>query len=99
MSTKTLLKAAANALPVRFKFTQDWAVTGYLCGLDNFHIKVVESSGEVHLIHKTHAMVTVLEDGTPWPELEDEDDRARIEAIAAPFRQYAEKNAQGAATA
>lgn len=99
MSTKTLLSAAANALPVRFTFSQDWIVTGFLCGIDNFHVKVVEPSGEVHLIHKTHAMVTVLEGETPWTELEDETDRARIEAIAAPFRQWSKdqtKKPQGA---
>lgn len=87
MSTKTLLSAAANALPVRFTFGVDWTVTGFLCGMDSYHWKVVEDKDgtvEVHLIHKTHAMVTVLEGETPWTDLPDEQ-RVRIEHIVAPF--------------
>lgn len=63
-------------------------VTGYVCGMDDFHWKVIVPSNHnsIELIHKTAPRVQVH----PEPTY-DQDKTEAIEKIVAPFRSWVMK--------
>jgi hypothetical protein len=84
-STNTMRKAAANGSLLVFR-GPSWEIRGYLCGMDDFHWKVVDIDGTVSLIHKSQASVSIYEAHTI--EDLDTEDRETVQGIAGSFRQH-----------
>jgi hypothetical protein len=84
MSRKTLAHAVRSWQMLTFTLSPEWEIRGWLCGLDDYHYKVVDLSGNIHLIHKTQAIVTINESEGA---LMSED----LRVIVAPFRSALEQ--------
>lgn len=59
------------------------SVTGYLCGMDDFHWMVVTSDGQQHLIHKGQTPLISL---GPDKTYDAEPSKDRLEKVIGPFR-------------
>lgn len=96
---------------VTFTLGPSWQIHGFVCGMDDYHWKAVDADGNVHLIHKSQAVVTIvapdamgdntLSDTTAWTD----EQRALLRPIIAPFKEAMERErrpspqqAQGATT-
>lgn len=55
-------------------------VSGWICGFDDFHWGIVDARREVHLVHKSAGLVTILPDSVAVPP--------EVEDIVAPCRDY-----------
>lgn len=93
VSNRTMASAAIDMQSMRFTFSPDWFIDGYLAGMDAYHWKVVDGNGDIHLIHKGSVMVSIGGDAPPLDEL-DADQRTLIEGIAGPFREHLLKTTQ-----
>lgn len=96
MSNKQLARTVLDGKPVTFRFAKDDQVTGYLCGMDDFHWLIIESSGEKHLIHKGSAPRITLGDSASYA---DEANIKILEQVIGPFRRYVEQTFFGRADA
>lgn len=79
MSRKTLGHAVRRWKMLTFTLAPGWEIRGWLCGLDDYHYKVVDISGNIHLIHKSQAVVTISDEA----EVLITDD---LREIVSPFR-------------
>lgn len=86
MSTKQLAHAAVAGRKVTFHFAAPTLepITGYLCGMDDFHWMVVTPQGEQHLIHKSAARV----DLHTTSSYDDESLREDLDRVVLPFRDF-----------
>ena len=86
MSTKQLAHAAVAGRKVTFHFAAPTLepITGYLCGIDDFHWMVVTPSGEQHLIHKSVARVDLHSEST----YDDEFLKDVLDRTVLPFRDF-----------
>lgn len=62
-------------------------ITGYVCGMDDFHWMVVTGTLEKHLIHKGAAPLITLSDESTFAS---EHDRESLEGVVGPFRRWVE---------
>lgn len=53
------------------------AVSGWVCGMDDYHWGVVDGKGDVHLVHKSSS-ITITRESVELP--------SEAEAVVAPFR-------------
>jgi hypothetical protein len=84
-----MLRAAIRGSLMTFVFSLDDTVTGYLCGVDDFHWLVATAdTAELMLIHKTAPGRVYIGTGE---DLDREADRDRYHKIIGPFREWAEK--------
>jgi hypothetical protein len=88
MSSKQLARTVLHGRAVTFRFPSGDAVTGYLCGMDDFHWMVVTSDGLKHLIHKGSASVITMAD---TPSYNSEPLCDEMEAVVGPFRRFVEE--------
>lgn len=82
MSSKQLARTVLDGKKVTFRVANEEPVTGYLCGMDDFHWMVLTADGEQHLIHKTAPMISLSSVAT----YADEPGREQMEKIIGPFR-------------
>lgn len=106
VSRKTIALAAIEERMLTFSLGPDWKIRGFVCGMDDYHWKVVDAGGNVHLIHKGRAVVTIHSiqnslDDEGWSD----EHRALLRPIIAPFKEAMERErrpstqqAQGATT-
>ena len=97
VSRKTIALAAIEERMVTFTLGPDWKINGFVCGMDDYHWKVVDGGGNVHLIHKSQAVVTIpsgdavvdnsLSDTSAWTD----EQRAMLRPIIAPFKEAMER--------
>jgi len=87
MSRSTLRHAVRKQQQLRFDLGPEWKISGWLCGIDDYHYKVVDLYGTVYLIHKTQCVVAINEDGGLLPE--------DLREIIAPFQQSMEREHSG----
>lgn len=85
MSSKQLARTVVDGKAITFRFVSGEPITGYLCGMDDFHWMVITSSCEKHLIHKGSASIITMADVSSY---EQEPDREALESIVGPFRNY-----------
>lgn len=102
VSRKTIALAAIEERRVTFTLGPGWTVDGYLCGMDDYHYKVVQPGRVVSLVHKAHAVVTIYEDGQTLRDLSQEE-QDELRPIIVPFKEAMEadrrrssQDAQGA---
>lgn len=86
MSNKQLARTVLHGRMITFRFPTGESITGYLCGMDDYHWMVVTpESGLKHLIHKGGASVVTLADTSSY---ESEPLRDEMEEVIGPFREY-----------
>lgn len=61
----------------------DLELTGWFCGVDDYHWSIVDSSAQVHLVHKSAPQVTFIAH-----RIDDEPRREEILRILTPFREW-----------
>lgn len=84
MSTKQLARTVLDGRILTFTPLVGDPITGYLCGMDDFHWMVVTSRGTKHLIHKASA--PVIDFGVC--QYDEEPNHPVLEQIVAPFRNF-----------
>jgi hypothetical protein len=98
VSAKAMARAAVEGKRIIFNITGDWAVCGYLVGMDDFHWIVAEvgssDSPEISLVHKTIPVVTFT---AVTLEKETEEFRQNVKKIGQSFwdnckKQYLGRN-------
>lgn len=87
MSSKQLARTVLHGRAVTFRFATGDPITGYLCGMDDFHYMIVTPEGQKHLIHKGSASIITLAD---TPSYESEPCHTALEKVVGPFRTYVE---------
>lgn len=87
MSSKQLARTVLHGRAVTFRFASGEPITGYLCGMDDFHYMIVTPQGQKHLIHKGSASIITLAD---TPSYESEPLLPDLEKIVGPFRTHVE---------
>lgn len=86
MSSKQLARTVLDGRQITFRVSGE-QITGYLCGMDDFHWMVVTPLGNKHLVHKGSASVIDLAD---YSSYEREPNHALLEEVVGPFRRYVE---------
>lgn len=71
-------------------------ISGYICGMDDFHWMVVTPQGKLFLVHKASASVIQISDQTTY---EDESEHDSLDGIVGPFRRFVEAEFFGRACA
>jgi hypothetical protein len=89
-SYKTMRSAAIAGKLVHF-YARSGLFSGFLCGADDFHWKIVTPAGMTMLFHKANVDVAIDPDAVTIEDLEDET-RAKIEPITRSFRDAMRKN-------
>ena len=88
MSSKQLAKTVVEGRMVTFWFTTTLEpITGYLCGMDDFHWMVVTPHDEKHLVHKSAALVDLHTESTYGDEIM----RPLLDDVVQPFRGWVER--------
>lgn len=89
LSKKQLTASAVKGRMVTFhiSFTEE-TISGYLCGMDDFHWMVITPSGSKHLIHKANVSVVDLLES---PTYANEENHEELESVVAPFRDWIDK--------
>lgn len=90
LSTKQLIRTVLDGRKVTFHLHGGLEVTGYLCGMDDFHWMVVTPGGEQYLIHKASAPLIDLSDSAKKYASEPSEVHRRLEKVVGPFRRYVE---------
>lgn len=86
MSTKQLARTVIDGRLLTFTPLVGEQITGYLCGMDDFHWMVITPSGSTHLVHKASA--PVIDFGLcRYPE---EPNLRLLEKVVGPFRRFVE---------
>lgn len=83
VSEKELARTVQEKREVTFTTHTGDTLKGFVCGWDNFHWKIVDHKGFVHLVHKSAPLVTI----GARQELKKE-----VEQVVAPFRSYLAQN-------
>ena len=94
VSTKQLARAVSEGRLITCR-TSVGDVTGYLCGMDDYHFVVITPAGRQVMVHKAQAPIVVLHSESTYSE---EQNIVSLETIVGPFRQYVEKTYLGRAT-
>jgi len=87
LSTKQLVRTVLDGRILRFSFSVDHAIEGYLCGMDTYHWMIVSPDGHKHLIHKSKASLVTLGSIS----YSAEDNHVDLEKIVGPFRDWVKK--------
>jgi hypothetical protein len=85
MSSKQLARTVMHGRAITFRFPSGEDITGYLCGMDDFHWMVVTADCQKHLIHKGSASVITLADTDSY---DSEPRRDEMEEVIGPFRRF-----------
>lgn len=96
MSSKQLARTVLHGRLLTFRLLTGDSITGYLCGMDDFHWMVVTGEGQKHLIHKASAGLITLADTASF---EEEPLRDELEKIVGPFREFVQRSFFGRNTA
>lgn len=85
MSSKQMARTVLDGRMVSFRWPASNAeVTGYLCGMDDFHWMVIEPSTTKHLVHKGQTpMISFATKKT----YDGEPNKAALEQVIGPFRE------------
>ena len=86
MSTKQLARTVLDGRLLTFTPLVGEPITGYLCGMDDFHWMVVTPYGSKHLVHKASAPVIDFGDC----RYIEEPDHPVLEKVVGPFRRFVE---------
>ena len=79
-----MARTVLDGKQVTFKWPSSGAeITGYLCGMDDFHWMVIEPSTTKHLVHKGSAPLISFAGTKTY---DDEPNRKALEQVIAPFR-------------
>lgn len=90
MSSKQLARTVKDGKLLSFRFAGlEENLTGYLCGMDDYHWMVVTASGSLHLVHKGGAIVIDIAFNRTY---EFEENHSELEKVVAPFRKYVNQN-------
>lgn len=81
MSTKQLARTVLDGRKVTFNLGFE-VVTGYLCGMDDFHWAVITPHAQVHLVHKSAPLASIESQAS----YANEPTRAALEKVVGPFR-------------
>lgn len=95
LSTKQLQRTVLDGRQVTFHFAAGipvHGITGYICGMDDFHWMVVTSRGQQHLIHKGSAVFVTLAETPSWNA---EPIREQLDEVVGPYRQWVARNVFG----
>lgn len=85
MSRKQLTRTVLDGRKVTMSFPSQESLTGYLCGMDDFHWLLVTPEVKKHLVHKGAPQTVSLHDE---PTYEQERQRESLEAVVEPFRTH-----------
>jgi hypothetical protein len=96
MSSKQLARTVIDGRQLTFTPLVGNPITGYLCGMDDFHWMVVTATGTKHLVHKASAPVIDFSDLATY---QDEPLRDSLDGVVGPFRRFVEAEFFGRATA
>ena len=88
MSSKQLARTVLDGKTVTFNLA-DGPLTGYLCGMDDFHWMIVTPYGDKFLIHKASAASIEISDNPTYEHLSS-GMRDSLEVVVAPFRRWVE---------
>jgi hypothetical protein len=93
-STKAMARAAVEGRLITFSFSEEWIISGYLIGMDDFHWVIVEmaSNLKTNLIHKSVPHVVI---GTSTLDTESEEFQRRAKEMGESFWGYCKKNYLG----
>lgn len=94
VSTKQLARAVSAGRLITCR-TMVGEVTGYLCGMDDYHLVLVTPDLRQVMVHKAQSPIIVLHSESTYSE---EQNIVALETIVGPFRQYVEKTYLGRAT-
>lgn len=86
MSSKQLAHTVKDGKQITVCLPGQEAITGYLCGMDDYNLMLITPSGSKALVHKTGAIIFLSEHAT----YEDEPQRDVLDAVVAPFRRFVE---------
>ena len=85
MSSKQMARTVLDGRMVTFTWPQSGAmVTGYLCGMDDFHWMVIEPSTTKHLVHKGQSPLISF---AAKKSYDGELNKAALEQVIGPFRE------------
>jgi hypothetical protein len=85
LSTKQLGFAVKEGRQVHFEFPDREPITGYICGMDDFHWMVITPQGNKKLIHKGSASAIELPNEATY---DTEPQKELLDSVVLPFRRW-----------
>ena len=92
LSTKQMARTVVDGRAVTFTLVNSVEVSGFLCGMDDYHWMVVTPAGQRHLVHKAAAILITFADSCSY---RSEQRHSALEEIVAPFRRFVERDLMG----
>lgn len=84
MTDRTIAFAVRTGQRITFHEASGREVSGYVCGMDDFHWKVISpDNGAVSCVHKSASF-----DVSPDPTYDNEHNRDSLEKVVGPFRDW-----------
>lgn len=80
MSTKQLRQSVRHGRKITVT-SAGTTITGYLCGMDDFHLMVIEPDGRKHLVHKVGTIISLADEST----YDSEPNKDALDRVIGPF--------------